>query len=424
MSSGEKVMGLVSEGAIANNVEADPELLWPVPEHWTLEDAATVPLPYTLAYYCLGIRCRLFNGMSVFIVGGSGALGQALITVCLAADCTVYTSVKKNITHTGTSGTSFQDMIRINTKDKRCNIVINCLSGKIREAAMKCVGYDSNFLDLSDFDMKNNEDFGMKYLILSTHYKAKLQAMLSEGIAKGYVRPLTRVVYSPVNVTKAFRLLSSYNHKGKVLLKMNNLDYLNQQLKYSKKKPSIYRSWNKLNVTIKISSDNLQTEKGCGNLMEEAKKLGPIQGIFIVQDLTDAASLESENVAEKFNNMASIVAKLDLTSRSASNELEQFVVISYSGNNVTDELMVSVTNAICSARKEISLPALSFHIGLLNELDETNPEKTRSSLAANFNALETCLKLNYTNVKSYNPNKRTSDFLHTVSTFTGTNHND
>lgn len=46
-------MGLVAGGALGTTVEADPALLWPVPDHWSLQDAATVPLPYAMAYYCL-----------------------------------------------------------------------------------------------------------------------------------------------------------------------------------------------------------------------------------------------------------------------------------------------------------------------------------------------------------------------------------
>lgn len=46
-------MGLVSGGAASSRILARPELLWPVTEHWTLEEAATVPLAYSLAFYCL-----------------------------------------------------------------------------------------------------------------------------------------------------------------------------------------------------------------------------------------------------------------------------------------------------------------------------------------------------------------------------------
>jgi fatty acid synthase len=43
---GRRVMGMVSHRALASVVEADKTMLWDVPDHWTLEDAATVPVVY------------------------------------------------------------------------------------------------------------------------------------------------------------------------------------------------------------------------------------------------------------------------------------------------------------------------------------------------------------------------------------------
>jgi fatty acid synthase len=39
-------MGIVPKGALASVVVADKILLWGVPDHWTLEEAATVPVAY------------------------------------------------------------------------------------------------------------------------------------------------------------------------------------------------------------------------------------------------------------------------------------------------------------------------------------------------------------------------------------------
>lgn len=50
--SGDRVMGLVPYGAASSMLRAQPELLWPVPAHWDLEDAATVPYAYAHALYC------------------------------------------------------------------------------------------------------------------------------------------------------------------------------------------------------------------------------------------------------------------------------------------------------------------------------------------------------------------------------------
>lgn len=46
-------MGLIRGGAVCSKINFKSGLLWPVPDHWSLEDAATVPLPYCLAFYCL-----------------------------------------------------------------------------------------------------------------------------------------------------------------------------------------------------------------------------------------------------------------------------------------------------------------------------------------------------------------------------------
>lgn len=54
--------------------------------------------------------------------------------------------------------------------------------------------------------------------------------MISDGIAQGIVRPLSRVIYPPANVTKAFRLLSLRKHRGRVLIKMRNAGALDKDL--------------------------------------------------------------------------------------------------------------------------------------------------------------------------------------------------
>lgn len=50
-----------------------------------------------------------------------------------------------------------------------------------------------------------------------------LQRMISEGIAKGYVRPLSKVTYAPSDVSKAFRLLANSGHCGRVLMDLKEL---------------------------------------------------------------------------------------------------------------------------------------------------------------------------------------------------------
>jgi fatty acid synthase len=45
-SEGKRVMGMVAARGLATTVLADPGFLWEVPDKWTLEEAATIPVVY------------------------------------------------------------------------------------------------------------------------------------------------------------------------------------------------------------------------------------------------------------------------------------------------------------------------------------------------------------------------------------------
>lgn len=86
-------MGMVEARGLATTVLADPGFLWEVPEMWTLEQAATIPVVYATSYYALCIRGRMKPGESVLIHAGSGGVGQASISIALHAGCQVFTTV-------------------------------------------------------------------------------------------------------------------------------------------------------------------------------------------------------------------------------------------------------------------------------------------------------------------------------------------
>lgn len=47
-ANGKRVIGLVPGGALATSVLAHKDLVWQVPESWSLEEACTVPRTYSL----------------------------------------------------------------------------------------------------------------------------------------------------------------------------------------------------------------------------------------------------------------------------------------------------------------------------------------------------------------------------------------
>ncbi|KAF9803767.1 hypothetical protein SFRURICE_012066, partial [Spodoptera frugiperda] len=469
---GNRVMGLLPGGALSTVVEADSDLLWPVPEYWSLQDAATVPLPYAVAYYCLALKSRLLKGQSVFVTGGAGALGQAVIAVCLSLECTVFTTVssmkkksillrlfpaldEKNIGYSRDE--SFLSIVKMYAPNKGCDIVINCASGSIRETAMKCTGIMGSFLDISTYDMMENRDMGMSYLEKDRTYKAVnfssifrpenvaekkiLQRMLAEGISNGTVRPISRIEYTPTQISRAFRLISSSKHIGKVLIKMSSpevvkgfdvipsmsfnssgvhvvvcdengvgIELANKLIKrgvrkivlHSRTKVSGYwhskfTSWEKENVTIKTSTENLETQQGCTRMLKDASRIGSIRGIFIVPDIEEKNDERALDFVRTFNKTAFAVINLDLTSKNYCNELSHFVVLLPPSYGTSNEYSYSLLERVCQLRNENGLPALIVRLDKFIQGDSKKilePQK----LTAFFNGMETSLKLKYNNV--------------------------
>lgn len=53
MADGNRYMGICGSKAMSSMVDGDECLMWPVPESWSLEDAATVPVVYATVTYSL-----------------------------------------------------------------------------------------------------------------------------------------------------------------------------------------------------------------------------------------------------------------------------------------------------------------------------------------------------------------------------------
>ncbi|CAH0713976.1 unnamed protein product, partial [Brenthis ino] len=276
--SGARVMGIANYEYIRTHVSVKPEYVWPVPAHWTMEDAATVPLAYCLALYCLCIKARLKPGITILVHGGAGAFGQAVISIALAYGCKVFTTVsdvnKKRFlrrlfpelkeSHIGNSrDTSFGDMVLYATKGDGCDLIVSFVKGALKDTTIQCCRRSGTIIDTTLLLTKEKYDFGMKKLAKSISYSTmnlfsmleheeeeeiqKLHLMLTEGIARGYVRPLSRVTYSPQDVSRAYSLQAGSRHRGRVLLDLQkDLSYVQTKITCSTQLRQLVISENEL----------------------------------------------------------------------------------------------------------------------------------------------------------------------------------
>ncbi|CAD0204513.1 unnamed protein product [Chrysodeixis includens] len=458
--SGERVMGIVPHGAASSVVRAQPELLWPVPAHWSLEDAATVPYAYAHALYCLTIKSSLKVGMSVLIHGGAGALGQAAIAIALAFQCEVFTTVsdmrKKRFLlklfpelkgdHIGNSRSQdFKDLF-LSVKPTGCDIVISSCSGNLKMMSQACAAQNGTCLDVAQLQNQDEVyEYGLHYLTKERSYLVidfaslfvpenmenikELHRLMSEGIRKGFIRPLTRVTYGQPDVVKAFRLLAASRHRGRVLLRMqekttqaeprltcnsNNthvilldedmfgLKLAARLVARGARKLLIHyngnvtaklqfkmMNWQKMGVQVQVLFKDLSKVNNVVELFNLANEMGPVEGVYGITS-------ETETLTE------TVFANLDSVSRKLCPQLRYFAPINVGEATVGQETCVSRTQSALPGTM-ITLPQLNPHEGNRDALD----------------VLEHALRSSDSVLVAQLANKQRRDLLQQLATLTG-----
>ena len=255
--TGARVMGMVPFRGIATTLLTYKDYLWEVPDDWTLEDAATVPVVYTTAYYALITRGNLQPGESVLIHSGAGGVGQAAIMICQSMNCDVYVTVgnaekeqfimrKFNIPkdHIANShDVTFERQIMKVTKGKGVDVVLNSLTEDKLQASVRCLAANGRFLEIGKYDMQMNKNLGLFAFLqnISFHgvgldcifregpnskvlrnFMVEMTKLMNDGIKRGVVKPIERTTFEKPQAEDAFRYMTLGKHIGKVLIKIRD----------------------------------------------------------------------------------------------------------------------------------------------------------------------------------------------------------
>ncbi|XP_026333122.1 fatty acid synthase-like [Hyposmocoma kahamanoa] len=418
--TGERVMGLLPRGAASTTVLAIPELVWPVPKHWTLEDAVTIPSAFAHAYYILRQKMDFIaHKHSILIHGGAGALGQALISIALSTGSEVFTTVsdiskKRFLTRLfpqlkedhifNSRDPSFSDMVILQTNGKGCSVVVTAAKGELKEMYCKVCKHSGFVVDVDQINSQENFTYKMFYLTRGRNYARvnfndlfsdpeaikAIQTLMSEGIARGFVRPLSRVIYDAVDVPRALNLLASSAHRGRVLLRMHQkvpvwqsrvtcspalshvvvcadeivgIQLSDRLVRRGAKKLLLHicsssgylrqkiRSWEKNGVNVQIATADLDT-KGVTNLLNVSNHIGPVEGIYMIVNNCHG---------NKVVDYLSTLTNLDLVSRRLCPSLRYFAVINLGSN---------IGRKTCLERSRLGLPATTIDLYAFSNSDE------------------------------------------------------
>ena len=177
--SGSRVMGILPAKALASVVDAHRQYLWSVPHDWSLEQAATIPMAYSTAYYALVVRGRIRAGETVLIHAGSGAVGQAAISIALRHGCRVLTTVGSaakrqylqqrfpeldESSFADSRDSEFWRTLRKKTGGRGVDVILNSLADDKLQSGVQLLAYHGRFLEIGKADLSSNTPLGMPKL--------------------------------------------------------------------------------------------------------------------------------------------------------------------------------------------------------------------------------------------------------------------
>ncbi|KAH1010150.1 fatty acid synthase [Dendroctonus ponderosae] len=248
--SGQRVFGMVTNGACSTLIEADTYMISPIPDAWTLEEAATIPVVYGTCFFALIKKGKMKRGDTVLIHSGTGGIGQAAIHLALYFGCTVYTTVgtqekrdflkktypqltDKNIAYS--RDTSFEKHIMAMTGGRGVDVVLNSLAEEKLLASVRCLAKGGRFVEIGKFDLASNNELNLLLiskdasfhgLMLDSLFKEtpvvkhELLNFIFQGMEKGAIRPINRTIFGMNQAEAAFRYMGTGKHIGKVLIEI------------------------------------------------------------------------------------------------------------------------------------------------------------------------------------------------------------
>uniref|UniRef100_A0A2C9GS69 Fatty acid synthase n=1 Tax=Anopheles arabiensis TaxID=7173 RepID=A0A2C9GS69_ANOAR len=251
-TTGKRVMGMIPAGSMATMIETDRHFTLDVPDHISLEQAATIPTVYATVYASFFICSHIRKGNSILIHAGTGGVGLAAIRVCLAYGLEVFTTVSTkekrdfllsyfpdlNPNNIGNSrDISFETLIKERTNGRGVDFVLNSLSEEKLQASIRCLARGGHFLEIGKYDMMKDSKLAMTFFQRGITFSAvlvdllfqekrdlllELHKLIMKDLAKGIIQPLPTTVFQAHEIEQAFRYLATAKHIGKVVLKIRD----------------------------------------------------------------------------------------------------------------------------------------------------------------------------------------------------------
>ncbi|WP_338932910.1 SDR family NAD(P)-dependent oxidoreductase [Streptomyces netropsis] len=232
---GDRVMGMLFGGFGPLGV-VDERLLTPVPDAWSWETAASVPLVFLTAYYAMVDLAGLRPGEKVLVHAGAGGVGMATVQLARHLGAEVFATASEGKwdvlrslgvadDHIASSRTTdFEQAFAAVTDGRGVDVVLNALSGEFVDASLRLLAPGGRFLEMGKTDIRDADTLpGVDYRSFDLGFADpdRIRQMLTELVDlfdRGALRPLPMKTWDVRRAKDAFRYMSLAKHVGKIVL--------------------------------------------------------------------------------------------------------------------------------------------------------------------------------------------------------------
>jgi len=249
-NTGRRVMGYIQWGAFAERVAAYPNMLWPVPEHWTDEQAAAFPVNYFtayLAYWQAGMTQPPVSGKThrVLIHAVAGGVGTAAVQIghILCVEMYGTSSSDEKLARVRELGLQhginynqhdYEEVLKDLTHGEGVDAVFEMLGGEHTAKSLRClrdfgrvIQYGTATGKPQQLDVRalyaksaSLQGLWLTYLSQKREIMEPAWKQLSEWIAHLKLAPVIGQVFPLERAAEAYKLLQQGKNYGKVVLKI------------------------------------------------------------------------------------------------------------------------------------------------------------------------------------------------------------
>lgn len=247
--TGDEIFGMVGgigimQGALAEYISVDADLLAIKPANLSFREAAALPLVFITAWEALIDRAKIEAGQSVLVHGGAGGVGHAAVQLAIAKGARVFATVADHdsdlIKNYGAvpldhKKLSVEQYVKEFTNGVGFDVVLDTIGGSVLDDSFKAVkrytghvvsilGWGSHNLAPLSFRGATYSGVFTLHPLLSGEGRAHHGNILRQAvhlIEEGKLRPLVNSdAYSLEKVNEAYATLAGKTKQGKIVIEI------------------------------------------------------------------------------------------------------------------------------------------------------------------------------------------------------------